>query len=181
MAAGLECVRAVFMMAASAERDAVQGRELTAMVVWPTVGAMPLGRWMGRLCGSRVGVSAFTLGKLWAVAMIPLSLTLFGWMLLPVVARRYRLTNRRIVVEKGLSAAEGPSIELDAFDGAHVEVLAGQEWLQCGEIVFSRDGVEVFRLSGVSRPEVFLAVCLKGRAALMSVREVLQQQSAAVL
>jgi len=150
------------------------------MTVWPTIGAAAAGRWIGRMCSIEIGVGGFfTVGKLLAVVTIPLSLAVFAWQLMPLVCRRYTVSNRRIIIQKGLTAVEQQSIDLDAFDAIAVEILPGQEWLDAGELVFRRDGQEVFRLSGVSRPEPLRQVCLKAQNALVSVREVLQQQVAA--
>jgi hypothetical protein len=114
-----------------------------------------------------------------ALATIPVSLAVFGWQLMPWVCRRYALTNRRILIQKGLSAVEGRSLNLDAFDAMEVVVLPGQAWLHAGDLVFRRGPQEVFRLAGVSRPEVFRQVCLKVQNALRSFRELHRQQAAA--
>ena len=153
--------------------------EVTCKVVWPTIGATRAGRLVGRLAEVRIGWGEFfTLGKLLAVAMIPLSVAVFAWQLMPFVCRRYTLTNRRIIIRKGLSAVGGPWINLDEFDSIQIEVLPGQQWLHAGELIFRRGNREVFRLSGVSRPETFRHVCLTARTALLSVRTVLEQQAA---
>lgn len=153
-------------------------REVTATIIWPTIGATAPGRWVGRMCGVKIGSGAFfTVGKLLALATIPVSLAVFFWQLLPFVCRRYTLTDRRIVVQKGLTAVDERSIGLDEFDAIDVEILPGQQWLQAGELVFKREGAEVFRLSGVSRADVFRQVCLKVRGALLSVREVVRRQA----
>ena len=52
------------------------------------------------------------------------------------------------------------------------------KWLHAGDLVFKRDGKEVFRLRGVSRPDAFRQICLKARNALICGREVRQQQAA---
>jgi len=153
--------------------------EVTSMVVWPTIGATRAGRLVGQLAGIQCGLGGFfTIGKLMAVATIPISLAVFAWQLMPLVCRRYRLTDRRIVVHKGLSAVEERSIGLDEFDAIEIVTLPGQEWLHAGELIFRLGGREVFRLAGVSRPEAFRQVCLKARTALLTVREVLQRQTA---
>jgi len=152
--------------------------EVTSMVVWPSIAATPIGRLVGRLASVPYGVGRFfTLGKLLALASIPLALVAFAWKLMPFVARRYRLTNRRVIIQKGLSAADGPSIDLDEFDAIQIEVLPGQKWLRAGELVFRQGEEDVFRLSGVGSPKSFRQTCLKARTALLSVREVLQEQA----
>jgi len=153
--------------------------EVTCKVAWPTLGATRTGRLIGRICGVRLGLGGFfTLGKLFALASIPLAIAVFFWQLMPCVCRRYTLTNRRIIIRKGLTAIDGPWISYDDFDAIRIEVLPGQEWFHAGDVVFLRDGHEVLRLSGVSRPEPFRQLCLSARWALASVRAVIERQAA---
>lgn len=152
--------------------------ESTSTIVWPTIGSTAAGRLVGSLCGIRAGRGFFTLGKLFAVLAIPLSLAAFASLFLPFLCRRYRLTNQRIINEYGLSGKEIRAIGLDEFDAIEIRLRAGQEWLRSGDLVFLQDGREVFRLASVSRPEVFRETCLKARRALVSVRDVVRQQAA---
>jgi hypothetical protein len=151
--------------------------ETTSMVLWPSIAATRAGQLVGKLGSVGADSKSFwNAGKLLAIASIPIALTAFAWNLLPYFSRRYRLTNRRVVIHEGLSAAEGASIPLDEFDSVEIERLPGQEWLHAGEVMFMKEGEEVFRLSGVLRPETFCEVCLKARQALVSVREVMVEQ-----
>ncbi len=153
--------------------------EVTCKVVWPTIGATWPGRLVGRAAAVRLGFGDFfTLGKLLALATIPLSLVVYAWQLMPCVCRRYALSNRRIIIRKGLTPVDERWVGLDEFDAVEVEVLPGQEWLHAGDLVFKRGGNEVLRLSGVSRPEVFRHVCQTAQNALLSVRDAIQQQAA---
>jgi hypothetical protein len=153
--------------------------ELDAMTIWPTIGAHPLGRLVGRLCAGKIGIGRFfTLGKIWALVTIPLSLAVFCWQLMPYICRRYTLTNRRIIIRRGLQPLDAKWVDLDGFDTIKVEVLPGQEWLHAGELIFKHGEIEVLHLSGVSRPEVFRQVCLSAQNALLSVRKVVEQQAA---
>jgi hypothetical protein len=149
------------------------------MTVWPGIGSMTAGRWVGSLSGNRIGNGFFTLGKILALATIPLSLAVYFWRLMPGLCRRYALTSQRVTVRFGLTAKPGPSIALEGFDAIDVVVLPGQEWLHAGDLVFKREGKEVFRLPGVSRPEGFRHACLKARSALLQTRAVRQQLAAA--
>ncbi len=160
------------------ERIMPEVSEKKIMTVWPGIASMAPGRWVGRLAGNRTGYGFFTLGKLLALATIPLSLVVYLWRLMPGACRRYTLTNERLIIQRGLTATEGPSIGLDEFDSIEVAILPGQDWLHAGELVFQREGKEVFRLSGVSRPEAFRQVCLKAHNALVRGRQVCQQQAA---
>lgn len=152
--------------------------EADAVTIWPTIGAHPLGRLVGRLCAIKIGLGGFfTLGKIWALATIPLSLAVFFWQLMPYICRRYTLTNRRIIIRRGLQPLDAKWIDLDGFDAIKIKVLPGQEWLHAGELIFKRGEIEVLRLSGVSRPEVFRQVCLTAQKTILSVREVVEQQA----
>jgi hypothetical protein len=152
--------------------------EVTSALVWPSIGAYGLGRLVGRCCGVRVGYGFFRLGKLLALLTIPLSLAVYVWKILPFVCRRYRLTDRRIVIQKGYSSKDEKSVGLEEFDSIEFRVLPGQAWLRCGEMLLRRDAQDVVRLSGVPRPEVFRQICLEAQTAFVSVREVVRRQQA---
>ena len=140
--------------------------ENTLTVRWPTITATTPGRLVGRLAAVGPGFGTIlTLGVLLSVVTLPISLAVYAWQLMPFVARRYRLTNRRIVIQRGLTPVEAASIAYEDFDTLEVETLPGQTWLHAGELIFQRAGQEVFRLSGVSRPEVFRQVCLDAQNA----------------
>jgi hypothetical protein len=153
--------------------------ENTLTVRWPTITATKPGRLVGRWAtvGPDFGTTV-SLGTLLSVVALPISLAVYAWQLMPFVARRYRLTDRRIVVQRGLTPVEHASIAYDAFDAIEVETLPGQAWLHAGELIFKRAGQEVFRLSGVSRPEVFRQVCLEAQNARLAVDRVLARQQA---
>jgi hypothetical protein len=160
--------------------DASERHETLLTLRWPSIGATRTGRWVGRLGGRQQGFTRiFTLGNLLAVLTIPVTLLVYFWQLAPGAARRYGLTDRRVVVYRGLRPAEERSIGLEEFDTIDVEVLPGQRWLHCGELVFRRGGREVFRLPGVSRPEALRQTCLKTRRAMLGVGDVLARQRVA--
>jgi hypothetical protein len=109
-----------------------------------------------------------------APLMIPPAIGLFAWGLMPGVCRRYRLTNRRVIVEKGLRGVEERSVSLDGFDSIEVQVLPGQEWFPAGELIFRKGTQETLRLNGVSRPETFRQTCLKARMSFVGVKKAMQ-------
>ena len=145
-------------------------REVTVMTVYPTLAATAPGRLMGRLCRVQVGYGFFTLGKLFALLLIPFAIGLFAMMLAPGVMRRYKLTNRRVILQKGWKGVDERWVDFDRFDAIDVEVLPGQEWYPAGELIFRRGNVETFRLSGVSRPETFRHTCLAARRGYLGAR-----------
>ncbi len=151
-------------------------KEVTVMTVWPSLAARGDGRFFGRLYENRLFAGVLplnlSLGKLLALASIPLILPLYFFTLLPRIpfvvfgfanpsCIRYRLTNRRIVVEQPFSGEEQKAVSLDHFDSIEIEVLPGQQWYQAGDLIFKEGNVETFRLAGVPRPETFRQTCLK--------------------
>lgn len=108
----------------------LQVAEVTSATVWPTIGATPLGRLVGKMAGNRTGMGFFTLGKVLAILAIPAALAAYAWKVLPPGVRRYRLTNRRIVIQKGLRPRDDLSVGLGEFDAINVVVLPGQEFLR---------------------------------------------------
>ena len=160
-------------------------KESVIMTVWPSIAATGIGRFLGRLYLIPWGISVFTVGHLIAVLSIPLAaflvvgrflhgflidIQLFGlgkffmtFVPASLIIRRYTLTNRRVLVQRGLRAIDESWVELDRFDTIDVEILPGQEWYPAGNLVFRRGPIETFRLDGVSRPETFRQTCLKAR------------------
>lgn len=155
-------------------------KEATIMTVWPSVAAMklgpfPVGLWLGKLYSLQVGVYVFTFGNLICLMSIPIALVLYAKRIGPVVATRYRVTNKRVMVERGLGAREYKSIALNHFDAIDIEVKPGQDWYDAGDLVFRLGNVERFKLEGVSRPAAFQQVCMKARDGFVGVQEALGQ------
>ena len=160
-----------------------QSGEATIMTVWPSLAATGIGRLLGRLYAIRIGVGWLTLGKLIALASIPLALPIFFWMLLPGVARRYRLTNRRVILELSRFSLSGSAyrplsyVDLDRFDSIEVVVRPGQAWYPAGDLVFRNGPIETFRIEGIARPETFRQTCLKARMGYVGVSRALAGQA----
>jgi hypothetical protein len=152
--------------------------EVNAMTVWPSIGSHPIGRVVGRLCAVRTGFGIFTVGNFWALVTIPVSLALYFWLRMPYLCKRYTLTNRRVIVCRGLVPRDVKWIELEEFDSCELEVLPGQAWLRSGDLVFRHGEIELLRLSGVVRPNIFRDICLNAQRSLVLVRKVVQEQTA---
>lgn len=147
-------------------------RETTVMTVWPSVAMYPIGRAMGTMFAIRwPDIYIFRLGNLIALLSIPVALVLFFMRIAPVIGTRYRLTNRRIIVERGLSGVLDKAVDLDRFDTINIEVQPGQAWYDAGDLIFKLGNVETFRLEGVSRPAAFRATCLKSHMAHVGVKK----------
>ena len=156
----------------------VDKAETTVMTVWPSVAGVrllgiPVGKIIGRLINIKAGFYIFTVGNLFALMAIPVGLALYFKRVGFFVATRYRVTNRRIIVERGVTAREEKAIEFDRFDNIQVEIDPGDEWYKAGDLVFRNGEVERFRLEGVSRPESFKQICWKSRQAYVGVKAAL--------
>jgi hypothetical protein len=153
--------------------------ETLIMTVWPSIAAYSSGQFLGRLFAVRwPNIYLFRLGNLLALLSIPVALWLYFCRIAPVTGVRYAVTNRRVVVQRGLRAVEARSIALNAFDEIQIDVRPGQSWFQAGDLVFRHSGKEAFRLPGVSRPESWQQVCWKARGAFLGVQQSRQQQPA---
>ncbi|MEM8945561.1 MAG: PH domain-containing protein [Planctomycetota bacterium] len=154
-------------------------KEVTVMTVWPSLGATAYGRWWGRrfIGGPRVfGVPVL------ALLAVPAILPMYFHMLIPRLpfvvigipnqsCRRYRLTNRRVIVEQPFGGGEQQSVSLDRFDSIEVEVESGQEWYPAGNLLFKLGDIETFRLAGVPHPQAFRQTCLKANTGFVGVKQ----------
>lgn len=157
----------------------IDEEEAAVATVWPSLSVYRLGRMIGQLCAIRwPDLYILRLGNLMALLSIGPAIILYFWRVLPVTGIRYCLTNRRIVVQKGMRGVEDRSIDLDAFDSIETETSPGQEWYHASDLVFKSDGTEKFRLESVPYPEAFRHSCLATRAAFIGVRELLQRETA---
>lgn len=143
--------------------------EATVMTVWPSVASTTLGRALGRVYAIRDGFGAVSIGRLALLATIPVGLMLYLSLRLPWAIRRYRLTNRRVTIERGINPQVMQFVDLDRFDSIEVVVEPGQEWYAAADLVFRLGQVETLRLAGVSSPESFRRTCLEVRQSYVGV------------
>jgi len=148
-----------------------QLQEVTVTIEWPTIAATGLGRFLGRLYAIKAGTWIFTVGRLMMGLTLPLGLFLYFWMLAPWSVRRYRLTNRRLIVEAGPKLKPQNYVDLDRFDAIDIHCRPGQAWYPAGDMIFRLGPVETFRLEGVGYPETFRVTCLKANQAYVGVRK----------
>jgi hypothetical protein len=152
--------------------------EAAVTTVWPSIVSFPTGRFLGRLYMIQwPGVYFFRLGNLIALLSIPHALLLFFMGIGPGIGKRYTLTNRRVVVKRGISGVDSKSIELSRFNEIDIDVKKGDEWFHAGDLVFKQDGVEKFRLEGVSRPEAFRKTCLNSQRSYVGVQAALAAEA----
>jgi hypothetical protein len=165
-----------------------QKTEVTVMTIWPSIAALPIGRFLGRLMMLDWGIGVLNVGNLVALLAIPIVVPLYFSRLAVALAKeipflgvplrlapeslyRYRLTNRRVLIEKGARALPDRWVELERFDSVEVVIRPGQEWFRAGDLVFRKGQIETFRLVGVPRPETFRHTCLKASAGFVGAAE----------
>ncbi len=170
--------------------------EVTVMDTWPSICAYLSGRFLGWLYSWQwPGVYIFRIGNLLALLSIPHALLLYAYRLspsiggIPLHGSWYRLTNRRVVelrnelhfrahifFLKFYYAQEVKSVPLDRFNSIEIEQQQGQHWFHAGDLVFKLDGVETFRLLGVSRPEPFRATCMHSQRSFVGVKKARERE-----
>ena len=153
--------------------------ETTVTTEWPSICVYPSGKWLGKLYSIRwPDISILRIGNLLALLSIPHALLLYFSRVVPKTGIRYRLTNRRLLVERGMGHEVERSIELESFDDVQAEQLAGQAWYDAADLVLFQAGEEVFRIGSVCHPETFRQILLKTQRAYVSVLAVRQSQGA---
>ncbi len=150
--------------------------ERPCKTIWPTLGATRLGRWIGRVALVGPGSGPLRLGTLLVVLLVPLVVGLYLWQILPPRVRRYHLTTRRIIIQKGLPPRVEASLDLEQFEAIGVEVQPGQEYFRAADLVFLRGQRELLRLAGVGRPDVVRQLCLETRATFLWSRDNIRRQ-----
>lgn len=146
--------------------------EVTVMTVWPTLASLGPGRMLGLLYARNVQSAwgnLLTFKNLVVLVTLPIPILLWTWTILPFRCLRYRLTNRRLIIERGYTSVEVASVGLDQFDTIETQILPGQSFYHAGDLVFKRGPIETFRLQGVSRPETYRQTCLKAHQSYVGV------------
>ncbi len=153
--------------------------EVEVQTIWPSIAGYRSGQWMGKLFAIQwPNIYIFRMGNLFALLSIPYALILYFYRVSPVVGIRYRVTNRRVTICRGLSAQVEQEIKLSDFDHIEVTVPDGLAWYHAGDLVFQKDGQEVFRLKAVCWPDVFAHNCMGVRQAVVGVQQIREKQSA---
>jgi hypothetical protein len=152
--------------------------EVTVMTVWPSVASLGFGRFLGRGLAIQAGFGIFRVGRIMALAALPIGPLVYFCLRMPGMVRRYRLSNRSVAVLRGIRPRVERSVDLDRFDSIEVLVRPGQEWYHAGDLIFRSGALETFRLVGVPRPETFRQTCLKARMSYVGVRKARELQTA---
>lgn len=112
-----------------------------------------------------------TRGVDWAVTLVAGMGIVLG--LIPLIAEAL---GKPIPVPCFAYEVETKSVRLDRFETIQIVQRPGQEWFDAGDLLFLQNGIETFRLAGVSRPETFRQTCLKSQLAFVGVKRALERQ-----
>jgi hypothetical protein len=91
------------------------------MTVWLAVAVTVLGQNGGLLYRIEGGFGPRSVGRLALLATIPVGRGLYLAMRLPWEFERYRLTNRRVAIERGLNTKVEQSVDHPCFEGGRYE------------------------------------------------------------
>ncbi len=115
--------------------------------VWPTVAAFSPG--LSRL-GERL-MKTIVLAPLAWLLLAPL----FGWKFRPFFCRRYTLTNRRLMIQRGIKPEPVAEVPLAEIDDVRLAPETYDPFFLSGDLEVLSKGQVRLRLPGVSEPESF--------------------------
>lgn len=98
------------------------------------------------------------------LAWLLMSLLYFG-KLLPIVGRRYTLTNRRVMIRHGLSATPGQFVALADIDDVRIVTDANSTFFRAANLEIISQGRVVLTLPGVPEADCFRQAILNTRNA----------------
>jgi hypothetical protein len=113
---------------------------------WPSVARAPGMATLGRVLTRTIVLAPLA----WGI----MSLGYFG-KLLPFVARRYTLTNRRLMVRHGIKGKPGQEVKLADIEEVRVKTDANSDFFRAADLEIVSNGQVVMTLRGVPEPEGF--------------------------
>jgi hypothetical protein len=123
---------------------------------WPSVAAFPALANLGRTLTGTVVLAP--------LAWLLMASVYFG-KLLPFLACRYTVTNRRVMIRRGWSARPRHEIALGDIDDVRVVTDANSDFFRAGTIEILSKGLVALTLYGVPSPESFRHAILNARNA----------------
>jgi hypothetical protein len=134
----------------------------------PCVGVMPplLGEAKIREAwpslASNAGLSSLAARLIKSIVLAPLGwmilAPLFGKKLFPFICRRYSLTNRRVMIQKGLKPVPVEEVALADID--EVRMVNLNEFFRCGDLELVSKGQVKLKLVAVPEPDSFRAAII---------------------
>jgi hypothetical protein len=137
-----------------------QAGEAMIRELFPSVAAHPGAAGLGKKITEVAGKLART------VVLLPVALIIVsaGWLVMsfayfskvmPFLARRYTLTNRRLMIRRGLKPKPALEVALGDIDEVRIQKDANSEFFMSGTLEIVSKGQVVLKLPGVPGPEAF--------------------------
>jgi hypothetical protein len=133
-----------------------QVAEAKVREVWPSVAAAPGLASLGRALTRTIILAP--------LGWLLMSAKYFG-KLLPGVARRYTVTNRRVMIRRGLKGTPGPEVPLADIDEVRVVKDANSDFFRAANVEIVSKGKVALTLPGVPEPELFRQAVLNALSA----------------
>ena len=133
-----------------------QFSEARLRIVWPTVAA---------------NFAFASLGKTLTrtIILAPIGWIVMAWAyfskVLPVFGRRYLLTNRRVVIQKGWSHRSGGEVPLAQIDSIRIVTDSNSAFFRSATVELIFEGKVALSLPGVREPDAFKHAVLNACAA----------------
>jgi hypothetical protein len=123
---------------------------------WPSVASHPAIANLGRVLTRTIVLAP--------LAWLLMSVVYFG-KLLPIIGRRYTLTNRRLMIRNGWKAVPSKEVALAAIDEVRMVLDANSDFFRAANLEIVSKGQVVLTLPGVPEPEGFRHAIVNARNA----------------
>jgi hypothetical protein len=124
--------------------------------IWPTVARMPPIANLGKFLNNTIILAP--------LGWLLMSAVYFG-KLLPFVATRYTVTNRRLMIRKGITGKPGQEIPLGEIDDVRIVTDANSDFFRAATLEILSKGQVRMKLAGVPEADSFRLAILNARNA----------------
>jgi uncharacterized membrane protein YdbT with pleckstrin-like domain len=124
--------------------------------VWPCVTTIPAAAALGKTL-----IRSIILAPLGWLLLLPI----YFMKILPFVAKRYTLTNRRLMIQRGLKPKPSHEVALSEFDDAQIVESTIDTFFRSATLSILSSGKVILQLPGVPDPESVRHAILDARTA----------------
>ncbi|QDT17405.1 PH domain-containing protein [Alienimonas californiensis] len=153
--------------------------ERDVLTVYPGVAATSVGRLIGRALNCvplRIGPATLSQWLL-GLPLAPLGAAVYFWQ--KAFGLRYRLTDRRLIVETSLTGRQVDAAELAEVTAAEVTVPSAGRWFRAGDLTLrDRSGARLLTVRSVPHVDNFAARVAEMKGARASVDAAAKQIAA---
>jgi uncharacterized membrane protein YdbT with pleckstrin-like domain len=130
--------------------------ERTIREVWPSVTNIPAAAALGKML-----IRSIILAPLGWMLLLPI----YFMKILPFIAKRYTLTNRRLMIQRGLKPKPSHEVALGEFDDVQIVESTIDTFYRSATLNILSGGKLVLQLPGTPDPESFRHAILDARIA----------------